>query len=271
MPKGQAQVKATKEPGKTKYKVKITDNVPGEEAEIEASSTEISVKSDRGQFKHTVGNKHTKRQGDSSSEIGGTFEVVAGVLSLFGSESSNNRVNTKDMGATATARNDDKQKINAMRSGFNDNRNDPNVFDILTEFVDLPVELLKAIVHIDSKKLSSTTNTGKPVGKNFLTDLYGSIKDEVNKITSAFSIVSADAAAKQAKVVIKAKQERVKVMLKKLQSIKDPNIVQRLSKSVAALLSGPSTENANKKLKDTLDTDAVAEEAGKIAAKHAKN
>jgi hypothetical protein len=59
-------------------------------------------------------------------------------------------------------------------------------------------------------------------------------------------------------------------MQEKLKNIKDPNIIQRLSKNIASLLSGPSTENASANLKSTADKDEIAKAAGEVVAKQAK-
>lgn len=210
-------------------------------------------------------------EGDGTTEAKGNLEVVADAVTTTAGESGGV---TADPVATqngkARENNAGKQELDAIRSGFNDNRNDPTIFGILKEFVELPMDLLKAIMPSNKDTTTDTLNSGKPKGKNLLLNLYNDIADEVKKVTKAYTSMTSSAALKQAKVVLNAKKERLKLMQEKIKEIKDDNILKRLNKNIGSLFSGPSIENAGKNLKSTLDKDVVSKKAGEIAAKQAK-
>lgn len=226
---------------------------------------------DQVDLRRAIGNGYEQRQGDAAKDVKGTSEESGDVKHEAVGESSRVAANPADVqNGTAAQANEQKQRLDAMRSGFNDNRNDPSIFGILKEFVELPIDLLKAIMPANREQTTDAVNTGESEGKNLFTDIYGDIAKEVKNFTKAYTSMTSEAAIKQAKVVLNAKKERLKVMQEKIKEIKDENVLKRLSKNIGSLFSGPSTENAGKNLKSTLDKDAVAKEAGEIAAKQAR-
>lgn len=268
---GIPQVSASSGPGGSNYTFGLTGSVCGAAGKLETTNTSLKLTTDIVELQRFAGNCFSFLQGDKAEEVAGTQDTKADVVHTSAAETSGVSGNPADIqNGTAREANEQKQKLDAMRSGFNDNRNDPSIFGILKEFVELPVDLLKAVIPANREQTTDSINTGESEGKNLFTDIYSDIAKEVKNFTKAYTSMASEAAIKQAKVVLNAKKERAKVMQEKIKEIKDDNILKRLSKNIGSLFSGPSVENAEKNLKSTLDKDAVAKEAGDIAAKQAR-
>ena len=253
----------------------ITNRQPkyrGASSKLRATDNEVEVESDRGKYTSKIGDIWKCISGNVTQFTKGVVEFVGGIFSSSTEETS--RVSA-DPSALASGKqelhNDDKKELDAIRSGFNDNRNDSGFFAELAEFLSFPDDLLKTIIPSLPEVTQSACNTGNTQNDNLFTDLVGDIKKEFERYGKALSQISAKAIAKQAKVVIKEKKERLKKMQSALAKIKDPAVKKRLmSNFPLSLLSGPATESAKGKLKDNLDKDEAAKRAGKIAAAQAK-
>ena len=255
-----------------RYDSRQPGKVPGASSSLVVSNNEARVESDQGSWFQRVGDQFSVVIGNATKYIKGGMEFCGGLFSVSTEEKSDVAADPNALkNRTQQSHNDDKKELDAARSGFNDNRNESGFFNNLAEFLSVPDDLIKAITPSIPANTEDVTNTGKTENDNLFGNLVGDITKEVSKYTKALSQINAEAIKKQADVVLKEKQERLKLMEKQLAQINDENVKKRMMANFPfSLLSGPATENSKDKLKSNMDKDEVARRAGEIAARQAK-
>lgn len=144
-----------------------------------------------------------------------------------------------------------KQKIIAMRSGFNDDRNETDLIPDLG-LAEMPSEILKNVTVIDKDTALCDNSPNLPTTGNLFTDIAIMAANEIAKMTEAMSKISMKSAAKQAELVAKNKVEKIEKVTESIESLPDSVSKEKLKNAIfegnfGAIFASPSNEDKEKK------------------------
>lgn len=195
--------------------------------------------------KYVGGNNVSDTQGSSSQWVNEVSEI-----------STNS--NYKIVGNMANLRNGffketdiAKQQIIAMRSGFNDDRNDTDFF-ASDELLDIPGEILENIVVIEKDVALGDDEMPLPTTGTLLGDIAIMAANEIDKMLIGISKISASSGIKKAQLTAENKIEKQKKIIENIMKMPDSVSKEKLSKAIdegniGAIFSSPSNEDKEKK------------------------
>lgn len=203
------------------------------------------------------GNNISDTQGSQSQWVNETAEI-----------SSNSSY--KVVGNLANIRNgffqeaDKKQlKLVAMRSGFNDDRNETNLIPDLS-LESIPSEILDNVSVIDKDVILVDDEPKIPSTGSIFENIGALVTNEINKIVNVVSKVDTKSELKKAELVAKNKIEKTKKILASIADLPEGPVKERFKNTIAEgdlsiLFSSPSNEEKEKK--DIYDREAYQAEA----------
>lgn len=144
-----------------------------------------------------------------------------------------------------------KQKIIAMRSGFNDDRNDTDLLPDL-ELTSMPGEIVKNITVIDKDTALCDNSINLPTTGNLFTDIIIMATNEIEKMLEAISKISLKSSLKQAELATKNRIEKVEKLIESIENLPDSVSKEKLKKAILegnfnAIFASPSNEDKDKK------------------------
>ena len=144
-----------------------------------------------------------------------------------------------------------KQKVIAMRSGFNDDRNETDLIPDLG-LAEMPGEIVKNVTVIDKDTALCDNSLNLPTTGNLFADIAIMAANEIAKMTEAMSKISLKSALKQAELVAKNKVEKIEKVIESIESLPDSFSKERLKNAImegnfSAIFSSPSNEDKDKK------------------------
>ncbi len=144
-----------------------------------------------------------------------------------------------------------KQKIIAMRSGFNDDRNETDLIPDLG-LAEMPGEIVKNVTVIDKDTALCDNSPNLPTTGNLFSDIAIMAANEIAKMTEAMSKISLKSALKQAELAAKNQVEKIEKVIESIESLPDSFSKEKLKKAISegnfgAIFASPSNEDKEKK------------------------
>lgn len=144
-----------------------------------------------------------------------------------------------------------KQKIIAMRSGFNDDRNETDLIPDLG-LSEAPTEILKNVTVIDKDTALCDNSPNPPTTGNLFADIGIMAANEIAKMMQALSKISLKSTLKQAELAAKNQLEKIEKVIESVEQLPDSFSKEKLKKAISegnfgAIFSSPSNEDKEKK------------------------
>lgn len=144
-----------------------------------------------------------------------------------------------------------KQKIIAMRSGFNDDRNETDLIPDLG-LAEMPNEIVKNVTVIDKDTALCDNSPNLPTTGNLFSDIVIMAANEIAKMTEAMSKISLKSSLKQSELAAKNKVEKIEKIIESVESLPDSFSKEKLKKAISegnfgAIFASPSNEDKDKK------------------------
>ena len=162
-----------------------------------------------------------------------------------------------------------KAKLVAMRSGFNDDRNESNFLPDIS-LAGMSSDILKGITVVDKQTVMTDDIPKMPASGNIFTDIATLVATEIGNMMNAISKISAKSIVKQAELVAKNKIEKTKKMLSSITDLPESPTKEKIKEAISKgdltiLISSPSNEEKEKK--NLYDADAYQAEAAEVTKK----
>lgn len=160
-------------------------------------------------------------------------------------------------------------KLAAMRSGFNDDRNETNFLPDLN-LGGMSADILKGITVVDKQTVMSEDVPKIPPTGNIFTDIAVLVATEIGNLVSALSKINAKSVIKQAELAAKNRIEKTKKMLESIVDLPESPSKEKIKDAISkgdlsVLMSSPSNEEKEKK--DLYDAEAYQAEAAEATKK----
>ena len=144
-----------------------------------------------------------------------------------------------------------KQKIIAMRSGFNDDRNEIDLIPDLG-LAEMPSEIVKNVTVIDKDTALCDNSPNLPTTGNLFADIAIMAANEIAKMTEAMSKISLKSALKQAELIAKNKVEKIQKVIENIEELPESFSKEKLKNAImegnfSAIFASPSNEDKEKK------------------------
>lgn len=144
-----------------------------------------------------------------------------------------------------------KQKIIAMRSGFNDDRNEIDLIPDLG-LAEMPSEIVKNVTVIDKDTALCDNSLNLPTTGNLFADIAIMAANEIAKMTEAMSKISLKSAIKQAELIAKNKVEKIQKVIENIEELPESFSKEKLKNAImegnfSAIFASPSNEDKEKK------------------------
>lgn len=144
-----------------------------------------------------------------------------------------------------------KEKVIAMRSGFNDDR---NTSDLIPDpgLAEIPGEVLSTVKVVDEETALCDDSANPPTTGNLFSDIGVMAANEIAKMTEALSKISLKSSLKQAKLVVQNKVEKQKKIIENISDMPDSFTKEKMKTAitegkVSELFALPSNEEKEKK------------------------
>lgn len=216
-------------------------------------------------------------QTDSSNSVGGNnISDTSGSLSQWVNEAAEMSSNSsyRIVGNLANVRNGffretdaARAKMVAMRSGFNDDRNDGSIQPD-TSLMSMPSNKLANVSVMNRDMLMGDDEPIVPPEGNIFTNPIGFVNSELSAINSRVSKVRSASSSRQTELSAKNKAERQRRMLANIEKLPDSPNKERLRNEIAsgnlnAAFTNPSNEGRAKT--NTFDRDQYEAEAVEVS------
>lgn len=164
---------------------------------------------------------------------------------------------------------DFRKEFVALRSGFNDDRHESDLTQLL-DFDLLPQDVINNFFVVDSSDIMCDSGPKIPPSGNLFTDLGVMYLSEISDMTKSLGQISVKSQLKKAKLAAENKIEKQKQLLLSLGDLPDSVNKERITQAIAdgdltALFVSPSNEE--KKKTSTYNRDAYEAKAVEIADK----
>lgn len=160
-------------------------------------------------------------------------------------------------------------KLAAMRSGFNDDRNETKLLPDIN-LGGMSSDILKGITVVDKNTVMTDDTPKIPSTGNIFVDIGVLVATEIGNMLTAISKINVKSALKQAELAAKNKIEKTKKMLESITELPESPTKEKIKESISkgdlsVLISSPSNEEKEKK--DLYDSEAYQAEAAEATKK----
>jgi hypothetical protein len=157
----------------------------------------------------------------------------------------------------------------AMRSGFNDDRNDGEAQGD-NSLMTMPASKLATVSSMSRDMLMGNDEDIKPPDGNIFTNPMGFVNSEISAVTSRISKAKSAASTKQNELSAKNRAERQQKMLENIERLPDSPTKEKLKNEILrgntnAIFVNPSNENKSKT--NTFDRDEYEAEAVEVSTR----